>query len=318
MHRVGFGLLILVFIGCGNKKTNDKKDGFSFAQFANQFKTVSTPYQLSDTALFKNRDTASIRPEDFEGIISDSLKLKLFGKGKIKYLPLVKIKGKDGISYYVVKAVSGNRKAALLLTFSKDRFGALLPFIVPDDNATTSQLSSIDNSLSISKNVIRKKTNGVVEEGKEVYEYDAPSKKFLLIMTNPLDNSHLAIINPIDTLPHKHKFTGDYIKDKRNFVSVRDGRSSSQLLFFIHFEKNNAACTGELKGNLLFTSPTTAIYRQGGDPCVLTFRFTATSVSIKEDEGCGSHRGLNCVFDDTFQRKKELKSKQIKKKKAVK
>jgi hypothetical protein len=122
------------------------------------------------------------------------------------------------------------------------------------------------------------------------------------------------VINPIDSFSRKHKFAGDYVKDKKNFVSVRDGRYPNQLQVFIHTDHNGGECTGELKGDVLITSSTTAIYRQGGDPCVLSFQFTPNSVILKEDQGCGSHRGVNCSFDGTFSRKKEGKTKAGKKK----
>ena len=80
-----------------------------------------------------------------------------------------------------------------------------------------------------------------------------------------------------------------------------------RFTFFIHFDKNNGACTGELKGEAIIKSPTVAEYREGGDPCVLRFTFTTGSVILKEEEGCGSHRGLRCSFDGSFARKKEPK-----------
>src|SRR5579875_1854552 len=309
MYKTGFALMLVLLIACHSKKTTTSEEGFSFNSFSEQFKTVPLPYQLSDTALLRNKDTARISA-DFASFIPDSITSKIFDEGKIRYYAVAKIKGKQNIWYYIVKAISGNKKAALLVTFIKDQFGSVLPFIVPDEDGSTSQVSTIDNTLSISKTTTKRKSDGTVAEGRNVYEYDAQEKKFLLIMTNPLDNSKIAVINPIDTLPHKHKFSGDYIKDKRNFVSIRDDRRNpNQVLAFIHFEKNNGDCTGELKGELLFTSATTAVYRHGGDPCVLNFSFTPGSVTIKEEEGCGSHRGINCVFDDTYQKKKEAKAK---------
>jgi hypothetical protein len=79
-------------------------------------------------------------------------------------------------------------------------------------------------------------------------------------------------------------------------------------LIFIHIEKKEG-CSGEMKGDVLLTSANTGIYRQGGDPCVLSFRFTSSSVIVREDEGCGSHRGVDCAFDGSFPRKKATKSK---------
>ncbi|MGZ5287552.1 MAG: hypothetical protein ACXWB9_10225, partial [Flavisolibacter sp.] len=57
------------------------------------------------------------------------------------------------------------------------------------------------------------------------------------------------------------------------------------------------------------TSGNNAIYRQSGDPCVLSFRFSGNSVMVTEDEGCGAHRGLDCSFNGSFTRKKVAKSK---------
>jgi hypothetical protein len=126
-------------------------------------------------------------------------------------------------------------------------------------------------------------------------------------MTDLLDEKNLEVINPIDTFAKTHKLAGDFTIDKRNIVSIRDGRNDKSLTVFVHIEKDNGECIGELKGDAVLTSTTTAVYRQGGDPCVLEFDFSSNSVTIKEVEGCGSRRDLRCKFDGTFKRKKEPK-----------
>ncbi len=63
-------------------------------------------------------------------------------------------------------------------------------------------------------------------------------------MTDPLDDKITELINPIDTFSRKNKYAADYGTGKMNLVSIRDGRKNDQLTFFIHFEKNNGACTG--------------------------------------------------------------------------
>jgi hypothetical protein len=133
-------------------------------------------------------------------------------------------------------------------------------------------------------------------------------------MTDPLNDANLEVINPIDTLSRKRKYTGDYLKDKKNYISVRDSKYPNQLMFFIHMKSDDNDCDGELKGEMLVTSSTTAIYRQGGDPCVMSFSFSSNTVTVKEDEGCGSHRGLNCSFNGRYSLKKESNSKKIRKK----
>jgi hypothetical protein len=313
MFRIGF-VLCLVVLSCKGKKSVGKEGKeFSYEKFSELFRPVSLPYQLTDTGLINNRDTTAIRSPEFAQFISDSAKAKIFGKGaRIKYIALGSIKLSSQHNLYLVKGSSGSRRAALLFAFEKDQFAALFPFLVPDSDPSTSQASIIDRS-SITKNIVRKQPRNVTEEGKDVYAYDPEARQFSLVLTNPL-GGYSEIINPIDTLPRTRKFTGDYAIDKKNFISIRDGRTPNQLLVFMHLEKNEGDCTGELKGDLLLTSTTTAIYRQGGDPCVLSFRFTNSAVVVKEDEGCGSHRGLDCSFDGIYNRKKQQKQKPASKK----
>jgi hypothetical protein len=92
-------------------------------------------------------------------------------------------------------------------------------------------------------------------------------------------------------------------------VSFRDSRNVNKRRFFIHFEKNNGDCIGELKGEAVMKSATTAEYREPGEPCSLQFSFTGSAVTIKELTGCGSKRGVRCSFNGVYSRKKEIKPK---------
>lgn len=308
MHKLGFVFFSCLLLACHSKKVV-KEEGkeFTYEGFAKLFKAASLPYEISDAALMKSRDSGMIHEPNFAGLIPDSIKNKIFSRsGKIKYYPMVSIKAPGAETYFLVKAVSGERKAALLLCFDKEsKYAATLPFLVPDDDETTVQNSSIDKSYTISRSVVRKKTTGPNAEGRNVYVYNSAAKAFTLIMTDALEEHGSELINPIDTFPRTRKFAGDYVLGKKNIVSIRNGRIPNQALAFLHLEKNDGECVGELKGEILFTSTSTAIFRQGGDPCVLQFSFTATSVTLKEEQGCGNHRGLNCVLDGTYAKKKE-------------
>lgn len=305
MYRAGIVLIGLALWSCNSGKTDEK--GFSYERFAELFPPEQATYQLTDADLQTNKDTTAIRSEEFAKFISDSVKKKLFGKpGKVKYIALARVKAPEKTSYYIVKAISGAKRVALLLPFTNDQFDVVFPFLIPDSDPSTTQTSTIDKSKAIIKGVSQKKSGGDVAEGREVYQYVPEAKQFTLLVTNPLNNI-AEVINPIDTLPRKHKFSGDYLKDKKNFVSIRDGRSSNELLLFIRIEKGD--CTGEIKGTLLLTSSTKAVYRQGGDPCDLSFQFGSNSVTVKEGGACGSRRGLDCSFDGTYNRKKEAKPK---------
>jgi hypothetical protein len=93
-----------------------------------------------------------------------------------------------------------------------------------------------------------------------------------------------------------------------NLVSVRDGRKADRISFFVHFEKKNGSCIGELKGEAFWKNPRLAEYRQDGDPCVLQFQFSAGAVTLREQR-CGSRRDPDCLFDGSFVRKKKPRNK---------
>jgi hypothetical protein len=273
------------------------------------------PFQLTDTLFLKNKDTASIR----SGIVlPDSLVNKVFGKGaRVKFIPLWKIPGEAEEKYFIVKGQSNRIKAAFLLVFDiEHNLSASFPFLVPDNDATTMEVSSIDKAYSITRSVVRKLPENTTAEGRDVYAYDKASKSFVLVMTDPLDEKKGDLVNPIDTLAKSHKLAGDYSRDKRNIVSIRDGRKTNLLTVFIHIEKDND-CVGEIKGDALITSPTTAVYQQTGDPCVLQLNFMSSSVKLTELEGCGSRRGLGCLFEGTFTRKKPATVKPLKAKNKI-
>ena len=310
MVRAGLFLFFMAFVACNSKKKKDKEAEFDYEQFSENFAKVNT-YGISDTALARNKDTTTIRSTEFSRFLSDSLKSKIFGKtGKPKYIALAKTGVNEKTTFYFVKAQSGNKKTVLLYVFDNGNFSTVFPFLVPDNDAGTFQSSSVDRAFSVTKIVSQRQP---AAEGKDVFEYDASTRQFSLILTDPLNKKAGEVINPIDTLPRKHKFAGDYLRDKKNFISVRDGRQPNQLLIFIHIDKSEGGCTGELKGDLLMTSSTTAVYRQGGDPCVMSFRFSSSALTVHEDEGCGSHRGLDCSFDGTFTKRKVSKAKSTKK-----
>jgi len=319
MARLSF-IVMLFVLGCNTQQTPEQEDDmtFEFVNFEKKFKTVSAPYHLTDTGLLKNSDTASLTNVSFAGFIPDSVKKKIsLNPATIKYIPLSKLKLPNGENYFIVKTMSGMRKAALLIAFDKDSFGAVMPFLIPDDDPKTTQLSTIDKSFSIVRSVSHKTADDVITEGKDVYVYNHDAKSFTLIMTDILDEKAVELINPIDTFRTANKWAGDYINGKRNIVSIRDGRAADEINFFVHFEKDNGNCKGELKGTAFFASSKIAVYRQGGDPCVMELHFSTTSVTVKEMEGCGAHRDLKCSFNGTFTKKqppKKATPKKIKKK----
>lgn len=310
--------LIVIFIlltGCGSEKKKPSLTGTDevvASDFIESFQLIKPPYEIMDTSLAKkDKDSLLIANKIFAQFVPDSVLAKVFGKNakpRIYIGKRVELEGKE--NYLFTKAVSSDKRAILVLCFGMDReFKGYLPLLVQDANPATTQISGIDRRFSFYKNTILKHTDGSTADGKEVYIYNEEAGQFLLIMTDPLDDRVQEVINPIDTFQKKNKFSGDYIRDKMNIVSVRDGSKPGRMNFFIHIDRNNGDCTGELKGEASFTSANTAVYRQPGDACSLQFNFTSSAVVLKELDACGSHRGVKCSFDLNFPRKKEPKPK---------
>ncbi|GAB4091434.1 hypothetical protein [Flaviaesturariibacter terrae] len=325
MRLLGCFLLLLGLMACsdGPKKEpvvkGEEGSSFSYSSFAGRFPKAALPYCISDTALQHSADTASLRYPEFTSLLPDSMKTALFGDGKPRYTPLARTGDVSGVEFFAVRASSGSQHVALLYRFEQEKFSALFPLLVPDEDEATTQTSSVDRSGTITRNVVKKMPKEQTAEGKDVYVYNPQAKGFTLILTDPLEDNQ-DVLNPIDTFGRKHPLAGDYVKGPRNFVSIRDARNPSEINFFVHFEKGEAdnICSGEIKGTALLTSSRTAVYRQGGDPCVLELTFSGNSVTLREMEGCGSRRGVQCVFEGSFPRKKAVSPKNGGKKKARK
>lgn len=310
--RFGWLLFFLFLLAaCKSKKVSLAGDEpVEIGDFIDFFPDTKLPYLVADSNLLKKeKDSLLISYKVFTQFVPDSILHKIFGKNaKPKIYPMGKAKGDE--TYLFAKALSGDKRTALVLGFDKEnQFIAAMSLLSLDQSAATQQAGSLDNRYTLTKTVYRKNADGNISERKEVYVLNSGAKNFMLIMTDALDDKATELTNPIDTVSRKQKYTADYGTGKMNLVSIRDGRRNDRLSFFIHFEKNNGECTGELKGEAIIKSPSLAEYRQGGDPCILQFRFTSSSVTVKELEGCGSRRGLRCSFDGTYPRKKAGKPK---------
>lgn len=305
-----FALALLA--ACKHKKkaiTLTGEDPVEVADFIGFFQTVDPPFTVTDS-IFKKKDKDSLQVSNkvFSQFVPDSVLSKVYGKGvKPKIYAIGKVKVPKGESYLFVKTFTAEKKAVYILSFdNSNKFISSLVALRPDQSSTTTQSLTLDKRLSITKSIILRNADGTISEGKDVYILNADSRNFMLIMTDALGDRVTELINPIDTLPRKNKFSADYGPGKMNLVSIRDGRKPDRLSFFVHFEKDNGQCTGELKGEAFFKSNNLAEYRESGDPCILQFSFTSSSVTLTETN-CGSRRGLKCSFDGSFGRRKWIK-----------
>ena len=275
------------------------------------FKTISLPYYVADTNLAKLSDTTVIGYQVISQFVPDTLLKQLIPKDtkNTRFYPSGKIE--KGDETYILTEIK-HHKTTSLVTFVFNKEKHYLDYLMLLDGKEDDEyLRSISINREPTFTISREKTTAANQffYTRNGFAYTKKPEGFIAVIndTNEDLKKLNEIINPIDTLSRKNKWSGDYAVDKKNFISIRDGKNPSRYLFFTHFDKNENKCTGELKGDMLFTAPTKAIYKESGDPCVIDFVFRDNEVEVKEQGSCGNHRGIKCFFDDTYRKKKEPK-----------
>lgn len=308
-----------ILLGCKGKKPSLKDDDgeVEVADFIEFFEEIPLPVKIADSSLLKKRnDSAIVGYKVFTQFVPDSIFDKDFGQTVNPALyALGRVHEKDAQTYLFVGAEQGKKRAAYLLCFDKENnYLNAFPLVKEGIGNFSYSYGLLDKKFQITTYHETKKATGETWYKRNVYVYNSAANEFTLILTEPNEEMIRNIINPIDTLSKKQKLSGDYVRNKQNFISIRDGKDASEIMFFVHFEKDNATCVGELKGTARMISATKAHYKENGNPCTLEFTFSGSSVTMKEIEGCGSYRDIKCFFEGKFTKKKEPKPKPAKKK----
>jgi len=317
MNRFLLALCVLAWIavGCKDKKKTSLtgEEPVEVADFIEFFPEANLPVLIADTTLSRKiSDSLLIAYSVFTQFVPDSVLNKDFNKLKPKIYPLGRVKEKERETYLFVKAIQGTKRVAYLVTFdNNDKYLNTLRLLRSGEDYSK-VYGSLDKKFQITTYRERKNATGDITFKRNVYIYNNASNDFTLILTEPNDEIMEDVLNPIDTLSQKNKYTGDYPANKKNFISFRDGKNSSEILFFTHFEKSKGECVGEIKGAARFVSSKKAVYKEAGNPCTLEFTFTTSSVYMKEVEGCGSFRDIKCFFEGTYPRKKNKPAKKNK------
>jgi hypothetical protein len=302
-------MLPLIFFSCKSKTVslavNDERVNIS--DFLDFFQTLNLPYQVTDTMLKrKEPETAIINYNLFTRLVPDTILTRLFGNNQHPHLYAIgKVRVPHEETYLFVKGTAKDRRVLYVLCFDKrNRFSAARPILFSENEANVSGQAELDTKYTLTLLNQRKAADGEAIYHKDAYVYNEGSGLTLILTeTNEAKTKVSPVYNPIDTLPRKHRFSGDYAQDKRNFISIRDGRDASRFWFFIHFEKEGGTCKGELKGEAKFSAPGIARYRSYSDPCAIEFSFGSDGVSMKELGGCGVHRDIKCFFEGYFERR---------------
>ncbi|MCA6441679.1 MAG: hypothetical protein ACRC0I_09835 [Sediminibacterium sp.] len=308
-------ILLLIFWGCTEKKIDFSGDvPVKEKDFIAAFRPITLPFSLMDTGINSAADSISIGIKVFEQFIPDSAFTTILGKNrKVTIKPVGKIK-KEKENYLLTLVITKSEsKLVVFVLDAKNKFLGVKELMSSKDREDGYQHAVSINkepTFILIKEKTIKETNLFTRTG---WVYNNAGFFMVVITDSNEDPQKQQIINPIDTLPRKNKRSGDYVKDKKSYVSLRDGKDPNSYIFFIHFEKNEGACIGELKGNMKMKSATAGIYTANADPCIIDFNFEGSAVTVKEQGSCGNHRGIKCFFNDSFQKKREPKQKATKK-----
>jgi hypothetical protein len=304
--------LLLVMTACSDTKPDlTGETPLKAEDFMAAFPSITLPFTASDTNLHKLSDTVTLGYKAFQQFVPDSSLTPVTGTDKKLVIhPVGRIEKEN--ETYLLANFTNRKKQTRLVVFvmdKKKKFMAAKDIL--DNRANDGYL----HTLSINREPTF--TIGREKEGKDnnlLYTragwiYNDAGLFMVVVNDSNEDPQKAVVINPLDTLPKKNKYSGDYIRDKKNLISLRDNNKPNSYLFFVHFEKNNGTCIGELKGEMTMKDATSARYTDKGDPCIIDFRFEGNKIIIRETGTCGNRRGMKCLFDDTFVKKREARKK---------
>ena len=315
LRSIQFLLLIILsfaIFSCKNKKADLAGDApVKVNDFIAAFPPLTLPYMVADTNINAVEDTITIGHKVISQFIPDSVLDELI-ETKLKYIihPVGRIEKEKEI-YLFFNVIQKGQVQEVVLVFNKENKFLAAKTLLSNDHDEDGYIHSLsinrEPTFTVSKERINKETKQV-QFTRVGWVYNTAGVFMVVVNDTNEDPKKVGVVlNPIDTLPRKNKLSGEYVTDKLNFMSIRDGKDANTYMFFIHFEKKDGTCVGELKGQMKMTNETTGIYSQAGDPCIIDFNFEGNEVTLKEKGSCGNRRGMDCYFDDTFVKRKEAK-----------
>lgn len=301
------GLLLTVW-GCHPAPKKIPSEGpITFSEFREYFPPLELPYRFDVDSLSKvEPDSAAIPVHVIRQFFPDSAIRVYHGE---RFYPKG-ISEEKGLYYFMIKTKGRGGSGGYLCLFDKkgNYLGDLriaAAGTAPEEVTT----AKIDRRYTISLTHQRKEPGSPQTVTREDVYAPNPNGSFSLILTNSMSPAGSQIINPIDTLPRRHRYSGNYTSGKLNLVSIRDGATPGRFRFFIHFSKKAGDCSGELDGTAKFTGPASGEYHEEAGPCGIRFDFTAATVTIREIGGCGAYRGMKCLFEGVFKKNEKKKRK---------
>lgn len=311
MKKIVAYFSLIFLLSCGDKQTDLSVDEpIKPNEFVAAFPLLEKNFSAFDNEILSLADSIKIHPRHLNRFIPDSI-INSLADGEKKY------------AFHALGRIQKNEEIYLLLVSVRNKLPSVFVVALDKKNnfLASKKLYAVSKDDKYSYNLtINKEPTFFVSKEKTTSEKEFKfskvgwafmNKSFIAVVKESNEKNEMTsvLINPIDTFASNNKYSGNYVEDERNFISLRDGRTHLEYLFFLHTEKNNGTCVGELKGEMKLTDSTHAIYLEGGDPCIINFTFGRNAIAIKEKGSCGNRRGMDCFFDDAYAKKKESKKK---------
>lgn len=301
-------------LSCGEHKADlSGNTPVKINDFNKAFKVAELPVSISDTNLKRFVDTLTIGRKALAQFVPDSIVEEIIAakNSKATIRPLIRIE-KETEYYLLMNVQQAHKQEIAVVVFSnKNKYLGYKIITEFSDQHKSSRMYgktlSINREPSFLVEENKMGSDNLLTYEKKGWAYTDNAFRLIYFDSNKKPENKV-VINPIDTLADHNSFSGNYATNAKNFIALRDNGSPNKYQFFMHFEKKDGDCVGELKGILNFNK-NMATYREKGDPCIIHFTIQGNNISIKEDGNCGNHRGITCYFNDNFTRKKKAKKK---------
>ena len=303
-------LLAICTFSCAKKEKDiNTAEDIATEDFIQAFNEVELPVQFKEEYFDKKEsDSSYIKSSVVSKFIPDSIFKNELGKVKdVKFYRKGRFTADEtGETYLFLTAHKKEKKYAYILCFDKEEiFKTGMVLSEKSQLPHTSFEGTLDRRLVVTKIKNSSIGTGKAYYNKSVYVYNTEGVFTLILTESNEPVVEKEVYNPIDTFSMREPFSGNYVQDKKNFVSIRDGGKPGKLLFFINIDKYNKSCTGSLRGDIAQVKPKVFHYNKADDHCVLEFTFGSSGLQIKELEACGNHRSVRCSFDGRFSKQRK-------------
>jgi len=312
MRRCIIFMFIVATISCKSKQADLSSDTpIKPNQFVAAFEVLENNFSATDSNIVKLADTVDINKKLLARFIPDTLiKRWMKGDNEATFHPIGRM-DKSTETYLLLLCVKNKKPLTSVIVLDKKNVFLASKDLFDANNNYDLYKYSFSLNREPTFFVSREKLVNDKEIKYTKMGWAFVGKTFIPVVKEGNERSDKLnpIINPIDTFAKENLYSGNYVEDDRNFISIRDGRTKDDYHFFLHIDKNDGNCIGELKGEMHLIDSIHATYTFSGDPCVINFTFDRNIITIKEKGSCGNRRGMDCFFDDAYTKKKEPKKK---------